>query len=93
MRGWPMTEAVAGPMVCPFCGPRDAGEFRFGGDPGVARPVEASAAEWASYLYLRDNPSGTAREYWVHAQGCGGWLIAERDTVTHVIRQTQRATP
>ena len=83
-----------GPMTCPFCGPRDASEFRYGGDPFVARPGPGcSNADWAGYLYLRDNPRGQAREYWVHAQGCGQWLIAERDTVTHLVLKIEEATP
>ena len=89
-----MTEVLPGPMICPFCGPRNEGEFRFGGDPSVARPgAEASAADWAGYLYLRENPRAVAQEYWVHAQGCGQWLIAERDTVSHVIHKVSAATP
>ena len=88
-----MTEARPGPMVCPFCGPRDDGEFRYAGDAQVARPgAAASDADWAAYLYLRENPRGMAREYWVHAQGCGQWLIAERDTVTHAIHAVREAT-
>lgn len=91
MRGWPMTNP--GPMICPFCGPRDAGEFRYGGDPKAARPAFGSSdAEWAGYLYVRENARGVAKEYWVHSQGCGQWLIAERDTVTHVIQRISEAT-
>lgn len=81
-------------MICPFCGPRDASEFRYGGDPSVARPGPGcSDADWAGYLYVRENPRGRAREYWVHVQGCGQWLIAERDTVTHLVLQVTEATP
>ena len=81
-----------GPMICPFCGPRDASEFRYGGDPSVARPgFECSDADWAAYLYVRENPRGLSLEYWVHSQGCGQWLVAERDTVTHVIHRISEA--
>ncbi len=81
-------------MTCPFCGPRDASEFRYGGDPSVARPGPGcSDADWAGYLYVRENPRGQAREYRVHAQGCGQWLIAERDTVTHLVGTITEATP
>lgn len=98
MPGWLMTKQPVpqqpGPMTCPFCGPRDASEFRYGGDPGVTRPGRAASdADWADYLYFRDNPRGLAREYWVHHQGCGLWLIVDRDTVTHVIHSTQLAQP
>lgn len=81
-------------MICPFCGPRDAAEFRFGGDPSVTRPgAECSDAEWADYLYLRNSPRGRAREYWVHAQGCGLWLIVERDTEAHALLSLREALP
>lgn len=94
MRGWRMTEQRPGPMTCPFCGPRDMSEFRFGGDPSVARPgFGCSDADWAGYLYVRENPRGLGREYWVHSQGCGQWLVAERDTVTHLVLRVQEATP
>ena len=93
-----MTDAgytpAPGPFPCPFCGPRDEAEFRYGGDPDVARPGSGSSDEdWARYLYVRENRRGLAREYWVHAQGCGLWLIAERDTVTHLIQSAREATP
>lgn len=81
-------------MTCPFCGPRDGAEFRFGGDPSIARPgAGCSDQDWADYLYTRDNPRGQALEYWIHAQGCGLWLVAERDTVTHAIPSLREATP
>jgi sarcosine oxidase subunit delta len=37
------------------------------------------------YLYIRANPKGLHRERWVHAAGCGQWLVVERDTVSHEI--------
>ena len=83
-----------GPMTCPFCGPRDASEFRYGGDPSVPRPGnECTDTDWANYLYLRDNPRGAAQEFWVHSQGCGQWLVVERDTVTHLVGKITEATP
>lgn len=89
-----MTESGPGPMVCPFCGPRDDSEFRHGGDPAILRPAAADgAAAWAEYLYVRANPQGLAREYWVHARGCGQWLVVERDTVSHAVRQVDGPAP
>jgi heterotetrameric sarcosine oxidase delta subunit len=80
-------------MTCPFCGPRDEAEFRYGGDPDVARPdAGASAETWSAYLYFRENRRGVAREYWVHAQGCSQWLIAERNTLTHEILSCEIAS-
>jgi sarcosine oxidase, subunit delta len=73
---------------CPYCGPRDEVEFRYGGQAHVARPKEPdtlSDAEWADYLFMRDNPKGPFRERWVHAAGCRRWFNMLRDTATHRI--------
>jgi sarcosine oxidase, subunit delta len=73
---------------CPYCGPRDEIEFRYGGQAHVARPKEPdklSDAEWAAYLFMRDNPKGPFRERWVHAAGCRRWFNMLRDTATHRI--------
>ncbi len=78
---------------CPFCGPRDEDEFRFGGEAHVERPVPAPAvsdATWADYLHGRDNRRGPARERWCHAAGCGQWFNLERDTTSHRILAVYR---
>ncbi len=74
-------------IPCPHCGPRPETEFVYGGDANVRRPDPATAtdAEWAAYIYERDNPKGAHRELWLHASGCHAWLVVERDTVTHAI--------
>jgi sarcosine oxidase subunit delta len=73
-------------IPCPYCGPRDEIEFRWGGDSHVARPgFEASDAEWAAYLFVRRNPRGSNQERWLHAAGCGQWFNLIRDTATHRI--------
>jgi heterotetrameric sarcosine oxidase delta subunit len=73
-------------IKCPICGDRDNAEFSYLGDAGVRRPADVGATEeWASYVYLRDNPAGRHRELWFHAAGCRLWLEVERDTVTHEI--------
>ncbi|MBN8291809.1 sarcosine oxidase subunit delta [Rhodobacter sp. NTK016B] len=69
---------------CPFCGPRPETEFHFGGEAGNDRPgggASVSAADWAAYLHLRDNPKGTAREIWMHTT-CLEVFVMERDTLT-----------
>ena len=46
---------------CPFCGPRDETEFSCGGEAHIARPLaenKISDAEFADYLFMRDNPIG-----------------------------------
>lgn len=78
---------------CPWCGPRDEPEFRWGGEMPGARPAargEVSDTAWAEYLFLRDNPKGLIRERWLHALGCRQWFVVVRNTVTHEIRATSR---
>ena len=46
---------------CPFCGPRDELEFTYGGESHIARPTDQAAmsdAEWADYLFMREEPEG-----------------------------------
>lgn len=71
---------------CPFCGLRSENEFHFGGDFGNQRPEgqAVTAAEWSSYLHLRNNPKGGADEVWIHLT-CGELFRMERDTVTHTV--------
>jgi sarcosine oxidase subunit delta len=73
-------------IPCPVCGPRDHGEFTYGGDATVVRPdIGASTEAWAAYVYDRSNPRGQHREYWHHLHGCRRWLAVERNTETHDI--------
>ncbi|WP_221583421.1 sarcosine oxidase subunit delta [Microbacterium sp. G2-8] len=74
-------------IECPHCGPRDETEFAYGGQAHVAYPSDPYAlsdAEWARYLFYRDNPKGLFAERWVHASGCRKWFDAVRDTVDNV---------
>ena len=77
-------------ITCPYCGPRDHGEFSYVGDATVKRPDPATAAEtdWAAYIYLRDNPKGPHLELWHHHAGCRAFVKVARDTVTHEISGT-----
>jgi heterotetrameric sarcosine oxidase delta subunit len=82
-------------IPCPWCGERDETEFHCGGQSHIARPTGAerlSDAEWADYLYMRDNPKGLHYERWLHASGCRRWFNVARDTVTHEIRAVYRMT-
>ena len=73
-------------IPCPWCGVRDETEFRFGGEAHVERPgLEVSDAEWADYLFNRENPKGLHYERWCHVCGCSQWFNVVRDTVTHEI--------
>ena len=71
---------------CPHCGLRDETEFACGGEAHIARPLAEHAisdAEFAEYLFWRDNPKGVFLERWCHTAGCRCWFNAARDTVTH----------
>ena len=75
-------------IPCPHCGPRDATEFRYGGQAGIAYPADPEALddrEWEAYLFLRDNPKGPWLERWVHVAGCRRWFDLIRDTLTNEI--------
>jgi sarcosine oxidase, subunit delta len=75
-------------IPCPYCGLRDEVEFHYGGQAHVARPQDPDAlndAQWADYLFMRDNPKGPFRERWVHSAGCRRWFNMVRDTATHRI--------
>ena len=48
-------------IPCPWCGARDEIEFRYGGQAHLAYPADPEAlsdAEWADFLFMRDNPKG-----------------------------------
>ena len=75
-------------IPCPHFGPRDAIEFVCGGEAHIARPLaenNISDAEFADYLFIRDNPKGVFLERWRHSAGCRRWFNLARDTVTHEI--------
>jgi heterotetrameric sarcosine oxidase delta subunit len=75
-------------IPCPWCGERDETEFQFGGESHITRsenPENVSDAEWADYLFYRNNPRGLHFERWVHSYGCRQWFNVARDTVTHEI--------
>jgi sarcosine oxidase subunit delta len=78
---------------CPWCGPRDEIEFRYGGQAHVAYPADPASLtdeQWAGYVFLRDNPKGPWSERWVHTHGCRRWFNAIRDTATHAMIATYR---
>ena len=75
-------------IPCPYCGPRDEIEFACGGEAHIARPLAKNTitdAEFADYLFIRDNPKGVFLERWRHSAGCRRWFNLARDTVTHEI--------
>ncbi len=79
---------------CPLCGPRDIREFTYKGDDSyLNRPdSEDWSDDWHAYLHTRKNPAGVTRELWQHSQGCGAWLVVERNTVTHEVISVKLAS-
>ncbi len=75
-------------MPCPLNGPRNISEFIYGGEV-VEEPDPATCtdAQWADFVFMRNNPAGVVREWWCHA-ATAYWFIAERDTVTDRILRT-----
>jgi heterotetrameric sarcosine oxidase delta subunit len=75
-------------ITCPFCGEREEVEFTCAGEAHIMRPLAENSitdAEFADYLFLRDNPKGVFLERWRHAAGCRRWFNVARDTVSHDI--------
>ena len=80
-------------IPCPWCGPRDEAEFRYGGEAHIVRPPEPQALDdpaWADYLVMLANPKGVLAERWVHGAGCRRWFNLLRDTVSHRILAVYR---
>ncbi len=74
-------------VPCPYCGPRNASEFRWGGEARPRPPVGTVTPEaWRAYLYLRRNVAGWTVESWYHRAGCRRFFCAERHTVTNEFR-------
>jgi heterotetrameric sarcosine oxidase delta subunit len=81
-------------IPCPWCGPRDEIEFRYGGEANLRYPTDPDALsdeEWADYLFMRENPRGWWAERWMHAAGCRRWFDLTRNTATNEIRASSRA--
>ena len=81
-------------IPCPWCGPRDEVEFRYGGQAHLAYPSDPeslSDEEWADYLFMRDNPRGWWSERWMHAAGCRRWFDLTRNTATNEIGPSYEA--
>ena len=79
-------------LTCPHCGERDLREFTYRGHAlALSRPAaEAAPQDWDDYVHNRDNPAGDTRHLW-YQRPCGGWLVAERNTVTHEVHATAPA--
>lgn len=71
-------------LKCPACGVMaDETELAPGGEAHLKRFGPGSEdADFEGYLFLRKNPRGVHFERWRHANGCGKWFHAARDTAT-----------
>ncbi|WP_424981494.1 sarcosine oxidase subunit delta [Maritalea sp. S77] len=82
-------------IECPVCKEkRPELEFRYAGEAHIARPENPAALsdeEWATYLFIRNNPRGTHFERWVHAHGCAKFFNAVRDTVSDKFVMTYKS--
>ena len=77
-------------LPCPYCGPRNASEFRYVGEVSERPdPNETGIGEWRAFLYARNNPAGWTTETWYHSAGCRQHLIIERHTVTNEVRSSK----
>lgn len=75
-------------IPCPWCGPRDEVEFRYGGASQITYPADPESLgdeEWGRYLFVRPNPRGRFEERWCHRSGCRRWFNVVRDTATQEI--------
>jgi heterotetrameric sarcosine oxidase delta subunit len=80
-------------LQCPYCGPRNASEFRYVGEVSERPdPNETGGDEWRAYLYARNNPADWTTETWYHSAGCRKHFVAERHTVTNEVRASQPTT-
>ncbi len=72
-------------ITCPWCGQRDQSEFTYGGQAHIARPPDNASmtdAQWAEFVFMRDNTKGVFAERWMHGSGCRHWFNAIRNTAT-----------
>jgi sarcosine oxidase subunit delta len=77
-------------LPCPFCGPRNASEFRYVGELSERPDPNATSTEgWRTFLFVRNNPAGWTTETWFHRAGCRQHFVAERHTITNEVRSTR----
>lgn len=71
-------------LTCPNCGvAADETELAPGGEAHIKRHGPGAPDDaFETYLFDRKNPRGVHFERWRHANGCGKWFHAARDTVT-----------
>jgi heterotetrameric sarcosine oxidase delta subunit len=80
-------------IACPACGPRDVGEFRYGGELSTRPAPGSDDRVWSAYLYERRNVRGVERAWWFHRTGCRRWFQASRDTRTNEVLEVAWRLP
>lgn len=66
---------------CPWCGLRNATEFKQHGEKPPRPDVATTTREqWHDYLYYRDNAWDVVKELWFHSAGCRQFFMLHRDT-------------
>ena len=75
-------------IPCPWCGNRLQTEFEYICDDTVlAQEWDGeSPEEELDRVFLRDHHVGFHGEVWQHVLGCRGWLVLDRNNLTHEIR-------
>jgi heterotetrameric sarcosine oxidase delta subunit len=77
-------------LPCPYCGPRNASEFRYVGEVSERPDPNSTSVEgWRTFLYTRSNPAGWTTETWFHRAGCRQHFVAERHTMTNEVRTSR----
>ena len=77
-------------LPCPYCGPRNASEFRYVGEVSERPDPNATGVEgWRAFLYARNNPAGWTTETWFHSAVCRQHLVVERHTTTNEVRTSR----
>ena len=80
-------------VPCPYCGPRNASEFRWMGEVRERPdPSSSTIEQWRHYLYMRRNVAGWSTERWFHRAGCGRYFVVERNTVTNQFGRADAAS-
>ncbi len=69
-------------LMCPFCGPRELGEFVF---HKTLPPPDATPF---GRIYERIDRPELSIEHWQHLLGCRGWLLVRRNPTTGAVLET-----
>ncbi len=66
--------------------------YRLSNEGLLNRNKEISDKEWDDYVYNRKSLRGKHLELWQHISGCRQWIKVQRDTATHEIFNTLKAS-